>query len=127
EIDKINNPMTFAQLKAYAPGFDWDAFMTGAGVEPSGTILVQENSAVKAIADLFGKTPIETLKAWEAFHVANQASPYLSKAYVDSRFLFTKALTGREENPPRWKRADSLLDGALGELIGETYVQEFFP
>jgi len=127
EIDKINNPMTFAQLKAYAPGFDWDAFMAGAGVEPSGTILVQENSAVKAIADLFGKTPIETLKAWETFHVANQASPYLSKAYVDSRFLFTKALTGREENPPRWKRADSLLDGALGELIGETYVQEFFP
>jgi len=127
EIDKINNPMTIAQLKSFAPGVDWDAFMAGARVTPSGTILVNENSAIKETADLFANTPLETLKAWEAFHVVDQASPYLGKAYVDSRFIYTKILTGREQLPPRWKRADSLLDGSLGELIGQTYVKDFFP
>jgi putative endopeptidase len=126
DIDKINNPMTIAQLKTFAPGVDWDAFMAGARVNPTGTILVNEKSAVKDIVDLYAKTPLETLKAWEAFHVVDQASPYLGKAYVDSRFLYTKVLSGREQLPPRWKRADTLLDGSLGELIGQTYVTDFF-
>jgi len=127
EIEKVNNPMTPAQLKAYAPGIDWDAFFAGAGITTPGKMIVQENTAIKAIADLYARTPIETLKAWEAFGVVSGASPYLPKRYVDSRFLFTSALSGAKELTPRWKRADTLLDGSLGELIGQVYVQDFFP
>jgi len=126
EISKINNPMTQDTLKTYAPGLDWDAYFAGAGITRQGGIIVQENSAIKALADLYGRTPLATLKAWEAFAVANQASPYLPARYVDSRFTFTSAMYGTQALAPRWKRADSLLDGSVGELIGEVYVRDFF-
>ena len=56
------------------------------------------------VAEIVLHDPLATLKAWEAFHVADQASPYLSKRFVDSRFTFTKTLSGVSTLRPRWRR-----------------------
>ena len=69
-------------------------------------MIVGDNTAVKAIAALYDKTPLETLKAWERFKVADQASNYLSKRFVDSKFEYTKTLSGAKELRPRWRRGD---------------------
>jgi putative endopeptidase len=127
EIDKVINPMTFGELVAYAPGLDWGALLAGAGIGTPARIIVQEKTAIRDIAALYARTPIETLKAWQAFHIAHQAAPYLPRRYVESSFAYTKALRGTQQNEPRWKRANRLLDTALGELIGEIYVKDFFP
>ena len=118
DITKINNPMSTAELKAYAPGMDWDAFFAGANIPDQNRIIVNENSAIKAIAELYDKTDLDTLKLWQEFHVADQAAPYLDKAMVDSRFEFTKSLSGVSQIQPRWKRGVSLVNGSLGELVG---------
>lgn len=127
QIDKINNPYSTAELKAYAPGLDWDAYFAGAKISPQKRIIVNQNSAIKSLAELYNSTPLATLKLWEEFHIASQASPYLDKKMVDSRFDFIKTLTGTSENLPRWKRAISLVSGALGEEIGKVYVAKRFP
>jgi putative endopeptidase len=127
DIDKTNNPMSSAQLAKYAPGVDWAAYFAGAKVPPQKRMIVNENSAIRAIAALYAKTPLSTLKEWEAFHTADQASPYLNKAMVDSRFEYTKTISGVQEQLPRWKRAVRLVDGSLGELVGQDYVQSYFP
>ena len=125
-IDKLNNPMTAAELAAYAPGFDWNAYLTETNTMAP-KIIVADNTAVKAMAALYDKTPLETLKTWERFKVADQASDYLSKAFVDSKFEFTKTLSGAKELRPRWRRGIAEVDNRLGELLGETYVQRYFP
>jgi putative endopeptidase len=127
DITKINNPMSTAQLKAYAPGMDWDAFFAGANIPDQNRIIVNENSAIKAIADLYDKTDLDTLKLWQEFHVADQAAPYLPKKYVDSRFAYTSSLSGVTTQRPRWKRAIGLVNGSVGELAGEGYVDQYFP
>lgn len=127
DIDKLNNPMSSAELAAYAPGLDWAAFFAGAGVPAQKRMIVGENTAIKAIARFYGETPLTTLKLWEQFHIADQASPYLNKAMVDSRFEFSKTLTGVSENRPRWKRGVDLVDASLGELVGQDYVAKYFP
>ncbi|MBO9603228.1 MAG: M13 family metallopeptidase [Novosphingobium sp.] len=127
DLTKIDNPMSGAELAAYAPGFDWSAWFAGAGIPPQGRIIVNENSAVKDIAAIVGETPLDTLKLWEQFHIVDQASPYLPKAYVDSRFAFSKTLSGVSELRPRWKRALDFIDGSLGELVGQQYVEAYFP
>ena len=127
DLTKLNNPMSLQELKAYAPGADWDAMMTGAGIAPQQRIIVTDNTAVRDIAKIYAATPLETLKLWEKFHVTDQASPYLSKRFVDSRFDFTKTLSGVTELRPRWKRGLVLVDGSLGELVGQNYVQDYFP
>jgi putative endopeptidase len=125
-IDKLNNPMTPAQLTAYAPGFDWNSYLAETRtIAPK--IIVADNTAVKAMAALYDRTPLETLKTWERFKVADQASNYLSKRFVDSKFDFTKTLSGAKELRPRWRRGIDQVDGRLGELLGQTYVQRYFP
>jgi putative endopeptidase len=127
DFSKINNPMSSAELAIYAPEVDWKAFFEGAGIPEQKRLILQENTSIRDIAKLYAATPLDTLKLWEKFHVAHQASPYLSKRFVDSRFNFTKTLSGVTEIRPRWKRGLTLVDGSLGELVGKTYVDEYFP
>jgi putative endopeptidase len=127
DIDKTNNPYSTADLKAYAPGMDWDAYFAGLGVPPQQRLIASENSAIQQLAKLYASTPLDTLKLWQEFHVSDQASPYLTKAMVDSRFAFTKSLSGVSEIEPRWKRGVKLVDGSLGELVGQDYVATYFP
>jgi len=127
DIDKINNPMSVAELQTYAPGLDWDAYFTASSIAKRDRVIVNEKTAIRDIAALYGQTPLGTLKAWEAFQVTNQASPYLSKRFVDSRFTFTKTISGVTVLRPRWKRGAQLIDTSLGELLGHTYVDTYFP
>ncbi|WP_137751790.1 M13 family metallopeptidase [Sphingopyxis sp. L1A2A] len=127
DIGKINNPMSSDELAAYAPGLDWAAWFAGAGIGPQKRIIVNEKTAVRDIAALYAKTPLDTIKLWQQFHVADNAAPYLSKPFVDSRFEYSKALSGVSELRPRWKRGLTLVDGSLGELVGETYSAQYFP
>jgi len=127
DLGKINNPMSSAELAAYAPGLDWDAWFAGAGIAAQKRIIVNEKSALRDIAAVYARTPLGTIKLWQMFHVANNAAPYLPKAFVDNRFEFAKAMSGVSEQRPRWKRGLTLVDGSLGELVGETYARQYFP
>jgi putative endopeptidase len=127
DIDKINNPMSIAELQTFAPGLNWDVYLAGSAIDKRDHAIVAEKTAIRDIAALYGRTPLATLKLWETFHVADQAAPYLSKRFVDSRFAFTKTLSGVTELRPRWKRGAALIDTTLGELLGRAYVDAYFP
>ena len=127
DFSKITNRMTMAELKAYAPQLNWDAFFEAASIPAQKRLILQENTSIRDIVKLYAATPLDTLKVWEKFHIANSASPYLSKRFVDNRFAFTKTLSGVTEIRPRWKRGLTLVDGSLGELVGKTYVERYFP
>ena len=128
DISKINNPMSSADLAAYAPGMDWDALFAGAGIPPQERMIVTDNTAIKATAALYSVKPLETLKLWQEFHVADQAcAAILPKKFVDSKFAFTSTLSGVTAQRDRWKRAVDVVDGSLGELVGEAYVGGILP
>ena len=124
-LDKLNNPMTPAQLAAYAPGVDWARYLADTKVN-SPKLIVGDNTAVKALAALYDKTPLETLKTWQRFKITDQASDYLSKRFVDSKFAFTKTLSGATQLRPRWRRGIAQVDGRLGEVLGQTYINRYF-
>ncbi|HYO78548.1 MAG TPA: M13-type metalloendopeptidase [Thermoanaerobaculia bacterium] len=126
--DKTYNPMTIAELAKYAPGFPWRAALDEAGLGKVEKIVVTQNTALPKIAEVFAATPIGTLKAWQAFAIADNAAPLLSRRFADTAWEFrSKFLAGAKEQRPRWKRAVSWADGTLGDAIGRTYVAEYFP
>jgi putative endopeptidase len=126
--DKTYNPMTIAELESNAPGFPWRVALKEAGIDKIDRAIVRQNTALPKIAKIFGETPVATLKAWEAFHIVDDAAPLLSKRFVDTHWEFrSKFLNGTQEQRPRWKRAVSVAEGAMGEAIGRTYVAEYFP
>jgi putative endopeptidase len=122
------NPYAAAKVGELAPGFDWAAFMAGAGLTKAGHVVVQEKTAFPKIAAIYAKTPVETLKAWQAFNLADQAAPYLSKVFDQAHYDFRSAtLNGTKAQQPRWKRGVVLVDGQVGEALGKIYVQAYFP
>jgi putative endopeptidase len=128
EQDKTYNPRTTAELAAFAPGFPWSMWLGAAQVEQADRIIVAQLSAFPKLATIFADTPLETLQAWQAFHVVDGAAPFLSKRFVEARFEFrNKELAGQPEDRPRWKRGVQLVDGSLGFLLGKEYVARHFP
>jgi len=126
--DKTYNPMTVAELEKFAPGFEWRAYFKEAGLEKAERAVIRQNTAFPKEAKIFAATPVATLKAWQAFHIADDAAPLLSKRFVDAEWEFrSKFLSGAQEQRPRWKRGVVAAEGALGEAIGRNYVAEYFP
>ncbi|HEY2179435.1 MAG TPA: M13-type metalloendopeptidase, partial [Caulobacteraceae bacterium] len=125
---KIYNPMSAAELAKAAPGFPWRAFLDAAGLGQVSRVVVVQNTAIPKIAALFAATPIDTLKAWQAYHLVDTASPYLSRRFADAWFDFHgKTLSGQPQEKPRWKRAAETLDSEVGEAVGKSYVARYFP
>jgi len=126
--DKMYSPMTVAELASFAPGFDFRALLDNADLGSVDRVIVNANTAFPKFAAIFDSTPLETLKAWQAFSLANAAAPYLSKRFVDANFdFYAKTLGGQAEIEPRWKRAVEFVNGALGESVGRIYVAKYFP
>lgn len=125
DIGKLNNPMSLSQLQEYAPRFDWSIYLTAAKIR-SGNMIVGDKSAVEGITELFDHTALDTLKAWQYFHLIDQASDYLSERFVASKFQYTKALSGSQAILPRWRRGIAETDERLGELLGKAYVERYF-
>ncbi len=122
------NPYATAKVAELAPDFDWAAFMAGAGLATVDHVVVREKPAFPKIAAIYAKTPIETLKAWQAFSLADQAAPYLSRAFDKAHWEFHSAvLSGAKTEAPRWKRGVILVDNQIGEALGKIYVQAYFP
>ncbi|HEY4555351.1 MAG TPA: M13-type metalloendopeptidase, partial [Lysobacter sp.] len=126
--DKTYNPMTLAELQAQAPGFPWATYFKAAGADHAERTVVRQNTAVPKIASIFAATNLDTLKAWQAFHLVDQSAPLLPKAFVDAEFEFrSKFLSGQPEQRERWKRGVGYAETAMGEAIGRDYVQLYFP
>ena len=99
--DKTYNPFEIAKLQTYAPGFAWQQYMDGAQLSKAGRVVVSENTAFPKIAAIYANTPIETLKAWSAFNLADQAAPYLSKEFDQANYEFrSKTLSGQPLQQP---------------------------
>ncbi|MET0273715.1 MAG: M13-type metalloendopeptidase [Phenylobacterium sp.] len=126
--DKTYNPYEVSTLATYAPGFNWTSFMAGADLGKVTKVVASENTAFPKIAAIYAKTPVDTLKAWMAFSLADNAAGYLSKDFDQARFDFrSKTLSGQPQQQPRWKRGVELVDNQVGEALGKLYVDAYFP
>ena len=122
------NPTQTAALENQSPGFAWMRYLKAADLDGVPTVVETTKTSLPKIAAIYASTPLDTLKAWEAFHVVDAAAPYLSTPFVQARFAFrSKTLSGQPELAVRWKRGVRATDGALGEAVGEVYVARYFP
>ncbi|MDO8148327.1 MULTISPECIES: M13 family metallopeptidase [unclassified Isoptericola] len=124
------NPMSFADLVESAPGFDWAAWADALGA-PAGAmdaLVVREPSFVTGLAELWSSLPLQDWQLWAAYHLVTARAPYLSDDIVQANFdFYGKVLSGAEQVRERWKRGVSLVQGALGEAVGQEYVARHFP
>ena len=126
--DKTYNPATLAELQAMTPGYDWNRYLVGTELPKIDRFIVTTNTSFPKYAKIYAETPLETLKAWQAFKVTDGGAGLLSKRFVDAQFEFrNKTLAGQPEQRPRWKRGVAQVNTMLGEAVGKEYVAAYFP
>ncbi len=109
-------------------GFPFRRLLAQAGFGAQDRVILLEASAVPPLAARFAHAPLETLKAWQAVHLADAYAPYLSARFVDAHFRFRlQHLDGVDAISPRWKRAVAAVDTAMGEAVGRVYVAKHVP
>jgi putative endopeptidase len=125
---KTYNKYPVTKLVAEMTGFDWVAWAKPQGIEKASEWVIAQPSFFKGFAAMVPSVPLDTWKAWMAGQLITLHSPYLSKPFDDARFeFFGKTLSGQEAERQRWKRGVQLLNGSMGEALGQLYVARHFP
>ncbi|MEY4944610.1 MAG: hypothetical protein RL384_554 [Actinomycetota bacterium] len=130
DAEKTYNLKDLAGLKSLNKKILWDEYLAGAELKNSllDWNVVMMPSFFEGIEELLSDDHLETWKLWLSWVLVRSYAPYLSSGFVEERFAFygTK-LTGQPVNRPRWKRAVGLVEGSLGEAVGQIYVEKHFP
>ncbi|HEX8888315.1 MAG TPA: M13 family metallopeptidase [Pyrinomonadaceae bacterium] len=121
------HPMIKSQLLELTPHFDWGRYFRNINMPEVAKVNVGQPDFFKAADKLLTDIPIEDWKTYLRWHLVNAASPTLSSKFVDENFAFNgKYLQGTTEILPRWKRCVASTDRALGEALGQLYVEKTF-
>lgn len=134
DVQKTYNLTTLAELKELCPAVDWDAYATNlSGTKLTaeqllGETCVRQPSFFSHLATVLGEVPIEQWRDWLEVRVLRSWAPYLTDDLVELNFgFYGRTLSGTPELRARWKRGVSLVEGALGEAVGQEYVSRHFP
>lgn len=120
--------MTLDEVKSLCPDILWDKFFATMGITGLKQLDFGHSDQLKEINDVLATVPVEKLKSLLEWKTINSAASYLSDDVRDAQFdFFGKVISGRKEQQPRWKRAIGVVNGSLGEAVGEMYVKKYFP
>jgi putative endopeptidase len=128
DVELWYNPVTAADADKLAPNFPWTKFFESQGVALPAKFSLAMPAFHAEVSKMLADVPAAQWKSYLRFHLVDDASPYLSDAFVTERFEFyNKVLQGQKELTPRWKRVLGSIEADAGEAFGQLYVQVAFP
>jgi putative endopeptidase len=128
QVELSYNPVMRADLAKQMPGFDWDALLAAQGLTNATRVIVTAPSAVAGTAKIVAATPMSTWRDYLAYHVVSHEAPLLSSPFVNENFAFYgTTLSGTPQLKERWKRGVDIVNGSMGEAVGQVYVDRYFP
>ena len=123
---KNYNKMAITDLGKMAGSVDWVNYLKNTGVNSVDSVIVGQPEFFNALNTALSATPIDVWKQYIRFNLLNDMAGVLPDAYGNQAFQFNKLFSGAKERKPRWKRAIQMEEGAMGEMLGQLYVKEFF-
>ena len=123
------NRYTVDEAAAFAPNIDWKGYFETMNImDGMKSFNIAQPKYFEEVNRVMADADVEVLKAYFAWHEISGAAGYLSDDFVNANFEFYgKLMSGREQNRPRWKRVTSTVEGAMGEALGQLYVERYFP
>ena len=123
------NKKSFSELKQLAASFNWPLWIQSSNTPAKvlDQVIIRQPSYLEGLSKLLAAFDLPKWRSWLSWHVLSGASPYLSAAFVNENFNFYgTTLSGIPKLKDRWKRGVGLVEGALGEAVGQIYVERHF-
>ena len=124
------NKKSLAEITTLAAPFNWQLWADNAGIPRSvlDSIVIAQPDFIENMGKMFANFDVEKWRSWLTWHLISSAAPYLSSPFVNENFAFYgTTLTGIPVLKERWKRGVALVESALGEAVGQFYVERHFP
>ena len=122
----VYHKMSLADFQKLTPHIDWTRFLREQHAPMVSDVNVRQPEFFATLDTLVATAPAADWRAYLRWHLANEAAPSLSSAFVDEDFRFRRLLTGAKEELPRWKRCAAQTNRVLGEALGQQYVARTF-
>lgn len=123
---KTYNKFSVADFSKQTPGLDWKVLLASMKVANADSILCNNPNFFKTANSLLTAVPVNVWKAYLQWAIIKNTAGYLSSDFVNRQFRFNQVLTGQKQITPRWQRMSAMVDGNLGELLGQLYVEKYF-
>lgn len=122
------NKMSLLQFKAITPNMDWSKLLPVMQVNKADSVIVGQPEFYKALDKTLKSYSIDDWKTYLKWDLVNSYASYIGDKFEKQNFYFySTIMSGVKKQKPRWKRVVEQTDGALGELIGQVYVEEYLP
>ena len=122
------NKMTLEELKKNYPTFDWDVYLSALDLKDVLEVIVGQPASLKAAAEILDTLPLEQQGLYLQWKLIDAAAGTLNDAMAEQNFdFYQRTMSGTQDMQPRWKRAVSTVSSALGEAVGQMYVEKYFP
>lgn len=124
---KRYNPVSVAEANALTPNFDWSALFAALDVAPE-KLSVAPTSFFSEVDAMLADVSVEAWRDYFTWNLLRDAAPYLHQPLVDENFdFYSRELAGAKVQTPRNRRAVGVVNGLLGEPMGQLYVAAHFP
>lgn len=127
---KNYNKFTIEELQALMPDFNWDTYLAGVGINKSSLtkgIIVSNPAFMIEVNKMMTDVPLDEWKTLLRWKLINNAAGALSSPFRNANFYFYETvLSGVTEQEPRWKIAQGMVSGAMGEALGQLYIEKKF-
>ena len=121
-----DHKMTRDEALGLAPNFYLNRYFDAVGAPGFSSLNVTNPDFFKQVNGVLESESLDALRTYVSWHLLDGAAPWLPQQFVDANFKLQQALTGQSEIKPRWKRCVSSTDNALGEALGQRYVEQTF-
>jgi putative endopeptidase len=120
------NKFTVPGAAKATPGLDWAALLSAAGIDAR-QLVIDQPSYFAALGTMLTSVPGNTWKQYLQWQAISDDAPYLSEAFVNTRFDFVgRVLGGRQRNTERWRRGVTAVNTAMGNALGRLYADRYF-
>lgn len=128
DVSLYFNPVSPADADKVSPNFAWTEFFASQGLPLPEKFSLAIPEFHGEVNRMLAEEPLPVWKSYLRFHVVDDASPYLSREFVDESFdFYSRTMRGQQEQRERWKRVLGSIEGNLGEAFGQLYVSVAFP
>jgi putative endopeptidase len=125
---KNYNKFKIQNLNKKTPSIDWKKISEGVGIQQIDSIIVGQPEFLQKLDSCLVKYSIEDWKIYLKWHLVASYAEYLSSPFEDEDFYFrSRVLSGTKVKRDRWKRVLDAQEDALGEALGQLYVEKYFP
>ena len=128
DVELYYHPVKMAEADKLSPNFPWTKFFESQKVATPEWFSLGIPAFHQEVSRMLEDVPVAQWQSWLRFKLLDDASPYLSDAFVSESFdFYGKTLQGQKEQRARWKRVLGVIENSAGEAMGQRYVEVAFP